>query len=213
MRLIQILLRPLYSLLYHQFAWAYDFVAGVVSLGHWRDWIMAALPHLKGRVLEIGYGPGHLQLELNKNRIVCFGLDESRQMARQASRRVRNQGAICRLTRGYAQNLPFASESFNSVTATFPAEFIFDFLTLNEIRRILTPSGKLVILPMAWITGKSLMERLASWFFRVSGEAPGKPKPISTALHDRFTQAGFDSRSEIAEMSGGQVLVILAEKR
>ncbi len=213
MLLVQLLLKPLYALLYHQFAWVYDFVAAVVSLGHWQEWVKVALPHLKGRVLEIGFGPGHLQLDLNNSRIPCFGLDESRQMAQLACRRIRKHGAICRLIRGYAQNLPFANETFNSVAATFPAEFIFDFQTLKEIQRILTNSGKLVILPMAWITGKRFLERVAAWIFWVSGEATGKPRPISPALYERFVQAGFDARCEIQKMDGCQVLVILAAKR
>ncbi len=213
MRLVQWLLKPLYALLYHQFAGAYDFVAAVVSLGHWKHWIKAALPYLKGQVLEIGFGPGHLQLDLNDNQITCFGLDESRQMSQLASRRIRKHGAVCRLVRGYAQNLPFANETFNSVAATFPAEFIFNFHTLNEIRRILTHSGKLVILPMAWITGNHFLERLAAWIFQISGESTRNPKQISPALYERFVQAGFDARSVIEKMNGSQVLVILAEKK
>lgn len=213
MRLIQILLRPIFFLLYHQFAWTYDFVAALVSLGRWQDWVQTALPFLSGRVLEIGFGPGHLQVTLNENKILAFGLDESRQMARQASRRLHHNGAIPGLSRGYAQNIPFAGEVFDSVAATFPSEYIFDLQTLTEIRRVLIPSGQLVILPMAWITGMRPLERLAAWLFRVSGEAPGKPKLISPALRDRFVHAGFEVRSEIAATKGGQVLVIIAKKR
>ena len=61
MRLIFSLLRPVYYLLYHHFAWTYDLVADIVSLGQWKDWVRTALPYLDGCVLELGYGPGHLQ--------------------------------------------------------------------------------------------------------------------------------------------------------
>jgi ubiquinone/menaquinone biosynthesis C-methylase UbiE len=88
MRLFLLLLRPIYYLLYHQFAWAYDFVASLVSLGQWRDWVRTALPHLNGRVLELGFGPGHLQVEMQKRGLIPFGVDESRFMARQASQRL-----------------------------------------------------------------------------------------------------------------------------
>ncbi|MBE3120212.1 MAG: methyltransferase domain-containing protein [Candidatus Atribacteria bacterium] len=213
MRLIFFLLRPIYYLLYHQFAWTYDFVAAVISLGRWQDWVQTALPYLNGRVLEIGFGPGHLQLSLNEIKLPAFGLDESRQMARQASRRLRKQGAIFRLSRGYAQHLPFADGGFDSVCATFPAEYIFDPQALKEIRRVLVPAGRLIILPMAWITGTRLLERLMAWLFRVSGEAPGKPGPVSAAIKDRFAHAGFEVRSEIVKRKGSQVLVIVAEKR
>jgi len=213
LRLILILLRPLYYLLYHQFAWTYDLVSAAVSLGRWQDWVQAALPQLRGRVLEIGFGPGHLQISLNEKKLQAFGLDESRQMAHQTRRRLRKKGIIPRLSRGYAQNIPFASGAFDSVVATFPAEFIFDLQTLKEIKRVLVPAGRLIILPTAWITGRRLLERLAAWLFRVSGEAPGKPGAVSTAMRDRFSRTGFEVQSKIVELKESQVLVIVAKKR
>jgi ubiquinone/menaquinone biosynthesis C-methylase UbiE len=213
MCLILFLLRPIYYLLYHQFAWTYDFVAAVVSLGRWHDWVQSALPYLDGRVLEIGFGPGHLQLSLYEKKLLAFGLDESRQMAHQASRRLRKQGVISRLSRGYAQNIPFSVGAFDSVVATFPAEYIFNPQTLKEIKRVLMPEGRLIILPMAWITGTRPLERLVAWALRVSGESSGKPGLVSAAIRDRFAYAGFEVRSEIVEMKGSQVLVIVAKKR
>jgi ubiquinone/menaquinone biosynthesis C-methylase UbiE len=212
MRLILFLLRPIYYLLYHQFAWAYDSVAAVVSLGRWQDWVRATIPYISGRVLEIGYGPGHLQLSLNENNLPAFGVDESRQMAHQASSRIRKKGGVSHLCRGYAQHIPFTYGSFDTVAATFPAEYIFDSQTLKEIWRVLVPDGRLIVLPMAWITGRRPLERLAAWLFRVSGEAPGKPGPISAAIKDRFTHTGFQVRSEIVELKGSHVLVVVAKK-
>lgn len=212
MRLLLLLFRPLYYLLYHQLAWTYDHVASIVSLGHWQDWVHSALPYLNGRVLEIGFGPGHLQRFLYVKNLLVFGLDESRQMARQASRRLRKQGAISRLSRGYAQYIPFPGGAFDSVVSTFPSDYIFDPLTLKEIKRVLTPAGRLIILPMAWITGKRPLERLAAGLFRLSGEAPGKPGPLSTTIGDRFSPLGFDVHSELVEFKASQVLVIVAEK-
>jgi len=40
--------------LYHEFAWAYDVVSWLVSLGHWAGWRRIALDHVIGRrVLEV----------------------------------------------------------------------------------------------------------------------------------------------------------------
>jgi ubiquinone/menaquinone biosynthesis C-methylase UbiE len=212
MRLILAILRPLYYLLYHQFAWAYDLVAAVVSLGRWKRWVLTGLPYLHGRVLEIGYGPGHLQLALQQQGIQPFGVDESRQMARQASRRIRKAGGIPRLLRGYAQSLPFPANTFDTVVSTFPSEYIFDPQTLTEIHRLLVPGGMLVIVPMAWVTGTRPLERLMAWLFRVTGEAPGMAGPISSAMSARFTRAGFRVRSELVESPGSQVLMVIAQK-
>ena len=214
MRLILLSLRPLYYLLYHQFAWTYDLAAAIVSLGHWQDWVQAVLPFLEGRVLELGFGPGHLQLQLSlgKKEFQAFGLDQSRQMARQASQRLKKQGVNSCLVSGYAQNIPFLHGVFNSVVATFPSEYIFDPRTLEEIYRVLTLGGKLIFLPMAWITGRRPLELLAAWLFRFSGEATGKPGLVSDDIRKQFTRLGFKVSSEIVEMRGSQVLIIVAEK-
>jgi ubiquinone/menaquinone biosynthesis C-methylase UbiE len=213
MRLIVFLLRPIYYLLYHQFSWTYDFVAAVVSLGRWQDWVNTALPYLNGQVLEIGFGPGHMQLSMNNNKILAYGLDESRQMAHQASCFLRKQGAISRLVCGYAQNIPFMDGAFNAVVSTFPSEYIFDTQTHEEIRRVLVPAGKLIIVPMAWITGMHPQERLVAWLMRISGETPGMPGLISAEIKKQFARTGFETRSEIVKLKGSQVLVIVAEKK
>ncbi len=210
MRLILSLFSTIFYLLYHQFAWTYDLVAAVVSLGRWNDWVYSALSYLDGRILEIGYGPGHLQLSLHEKGFPVFGLDESRQMAHQASRRLHKKGTHLNLSRGYAQHLPFPKNVFDTVVATFPSEYIFDPQTLREIRRTLVTGGKLVAVPMAWITGRRPLERLAAWLFRVTGEAPGRPGTISTAMRNRLARAGFEVRSELISMRGSQVLVVIA---
>ena len=212
MRLLMSFLRFAFHLLYHQFAWTYDLVAAVVSLGHWKAWVLSALPWLEGRVLEIGYGAGHLQLALHARGLAAFGLDESRQMARQARRRLRRKGFPATLTRGYAQHLPFPSDAFETVVATFPAEYIFDAHTLAEARRVLVPGGRLVFLPTAWITGNGFLERLAAWLFKVTGEA-GAIESVIPGIHRSLLVSGFEVRHELVECPGSRVLVILARKK
>ena len=149
MRPILSTLRLFFQLLYHQFAWSYDLVAAVVSLGRWKDWVSSALPWLDGQVLELGFGPGHLQVSLHESGRPAFGLDESSQMNRQASRRLQRKGFPANLARGRAENLPFPAGSFETVVATFPAEYLFKAMTLGQIRRVLVPGGRLVIVPAA----------------------------------------------------------------
>jgi ubiquinone/menaquinone biosynthesis C-methylase UbiE len=211
MRLLLTLYRILFHLLYHEFAWTYDLVAAVVSLGRWKGWVLSALPYLDGRILEIGYGPGHLQLALHQNGLSAVGLDESRQMSRQASRRLRRQGYPVKLTRGYAQSLPFTDLAFDTVVATFPSEYIFDAPTLREIRRVLVQGGKVVLLPTAWITGSSFLEQLAAGLFRVTGQA-GAIKATFPGMKRRLRTGGFAVRHELVEYRGSRVLMILAIK-
>lgn len=211
MRLLLSLLRLFFRLLYHQFAWAYDLVAATVSLGRWKGWVLSVLPYLHGRVLEIGFGPGHLQLALHARGLAAFGLDESRQMARQAGRRLRRKGFTGNLVRGVAQQLPFLKNSFETVVATFPAEYIFDAHTLAQIRSVLVPGGRLVILPNAWITGKGRLERLAAWLFKVTGQA-GAIGTLLPGMRKRLRVSGFELRHELLEHPGSRVLVIIATK-
>ena len=211
MRLIQSLMRFFFHLLYHPFAWTYDLVAWVVSLGRWQSWVQTALPHLQGRVLEIGYGPGHLQLSMHEKGLRAYGLDESRQMAQQASRRLRRKGFSPQLSRGYAQSLPFPKNSFETVVATFPAEYIFDPETLREIQRVLVGGGKFVLVPAAWITGNGVPDRLAAWLFRVTGQA-GVIGAVIPAMLKRLHAAGFVVRHELVELPGSRVLVMIASK-
>ena len=211
MRLVLLLLRSFFSLLYHQFAWTYDLVAATVSLGRWKDWVQSALPYLDGRGLEIGYCPGHLQLSLYERGLPAFGLDESRQMARQASHRLHKKGFLPNLSRGFAQNLPFLKNSFDTVVATFPSEYIFDPHTLTEIHRVLASGGKLVVVPSAWITGKRVHEQLAAWLFRATGQAPAIDASLP-GMEALFVRNGFEVRHEMVELSGSRVLVIVATK-
>jgi len=213
MRLILLLLRPFFYLLYHQFAWTYDFVAWVVSLGRWQEWVSAVLPYVQGpRVLELGFGPGHLQAMLDEKGLQAFGLDESRFMSRQARRNLHKNNYPSRLSIGYAQEAPFAAGTFQTVVATFPSEYIYDPQTLAEIHRVLAPAGRAVILPLAWITGNLPLERLAAWLFRVTRQVSGEPGQLHPAVRERFTRAGFEARGEAIRQRGSLLLVIVAEK-
>ncbi len=205
------LLSLFFHLLYHQFAWTYDLVAAAVSLGHWQGWLLQARPFLKGRVLEIGFGPGHLQTTLNADGLTAFGLDESRQMCRQAGRRLRGKKSPLRLIQGHAQCLPFQGNSFNTVAATFPSEYIFETPTLAEIWRVLRPAGELVILPSAWITGKGLLERLAAGLFRATGQA-SRLELILPGMKQHIAAGGFVVRHELVELERSRVLLLIATK-
>ena len=166
---------------------------------------------MHGRVLEIGFGPGALQAALNEGGVEIFGLDESRQMSRQAGSRLRRKGYPVRLTRGYAQNLPFQTSSFDCVAATFPSEYIFETQTLAEIRRVLRTGGQLVVVPSAWITGKNWLERLAAGLFQLTGQA-GVLEQVLPAMKRRVAESGFAVRHELVETKGSRVLVMVGEK-
>lgn len=203
-------LKIFFSLLYHQFAWTYDWVAISVSLGRWNDWVMAVLPYLIGPdVLEIGHGPGHLQVAMHKQWRQVVGIDASRWMNRIAFSRIACFDFIPLLVNGYAQFLPFRNAAFNQVVATFPTEYIADPRVLSEIHRVLTTRGTLIILPIAWITGGCWYERLASWLFRITGQAP----EWDDYFLEPLKSAGFQVEISRQSIRSSIVLIIRAAKQ
>jgi ubiquinone/menaquinone biosynthesis C-methylase UbiE len=222
---VKTLLRFFFRLLYHQFAFTYDLVAATVSLGRWKDWVLSVVPFIEGtRILEIGHGPGHLQRVLLGRGLLAVGLDESPEMGRLAKHNLRRffrtptgnikyasqQRAYTQisLTRGIAQHLPFPDESFDTLVATFPSEYIFDSQTLVEAQRVLTANGRFVILPGATILGRGLMDRAMALLFRITGEAPPN---LAEIIHERsrqpFVKAGF--RVEVHELNIRSSLVFI----
>lgn len=208
-RVATALLVRFFKLLYHPLAWSYDLVAWMVSLGKWKAWVLSILPDLPGpSILELGHGPGHLQASLAKKGITIFGLDESRQMGFLAKRRVQRAALQPRLVRGWAQWLPFPSASFHQVVSTFPSEYIFDPRTLSEVSRVLRPGGCLVVIPVAWLTGESWLERLIASLVHIAGQTPEWDEQNLAP----FTQVGFTASVERREMASSQLIVIIARK-
>lgn len=204
-RLFLIFLRTFFKLLYHQFAWTYDGVASIVSMGAWIKWVQSVLPFVDGpRTLEIGYGPGHLLVGLYQKGIKAYGLDESIQMGKLAKKRVERLGLLPNLIRGDAQTLPFANESFHQVVMTFPAEYILNSPTLSEIHRVLIKGGVALVIPVAWITGRMLWERVAAWVNRITGEAPAWDERVL----DPLKRVGFEVSWEMINFSYSKIVLV-----
>jgi ubiquinone/menaquinone biosynthesis C-methylase UbiE len=211
-RLLFRFLRFFFYLLYHPMAWTYDWVAAVVSLGSWQKWVYSIIPYIRGaRILELGYGPGHLQKALWKNgtlkSLVC-GIDVSSQMARIARRSLRRAGISPDLINGYAQNLPFPANTFQTVAATFPAEYIFHPSTLAEVYRILEPGGRFVVLTSAIITGSRRLEKTAAWLFKVTRQS----SLWEGRLLEPARQAGFQARVEEIQLNSSLLIYVIADK-
>jgi len=201
-----------FRLLYNEMAFTYDAVSAVVSLGEWRSWQRAALnflPPLSAPVLELAHGTGNLQLDLHAAGIRSIALDLSPYMSRIAARKLRRARAPMRLIRARAEQLPFRAEAFSAAISTFPTAFILAPETLREVHRVLQPSGRLIIVPNAVLTGKGAAQRGIELAYRLTGQRRG----ASFNLGERFNAAGFQLSFAEVPAARSVAQVVIAEKR
>jgi ubiquinone/menaquinone biosynthesis C-methylase UbiE len=118
------------------------------------------------RVLDIGCATGTLMVRLKQIHpdIAAFGLDPDPSALACAQRKARRAGVHVRFSRGFSDQLPFASDSLDRVSITF----MFSLLslaekeaTLQEIARVLRPGGSFHLLDIVKAPpGASLKIRL-----------------------------------------------------
>jgi ubiquinone/menaquinone biosynthesis C-methylase UbiE len=206
------LIRFGFRLLYNELAWTYDLVSWTVSLGKWRQWQRAAIPHLQASpqslILELAHGTGDLQIDLAAAGLCSVALDLSRSMGRIARRKLRRAGFPPRLVRASGLNLPFPAGCFDAIVSTFPTEFIIDSRALREIRRVLKPGGRFVVVINGLLTPDAPVERVLEWLYRITGQRgpwPGDPLVNLRA-------AGLDGQIITEEMPGSSVLMVVATR-
>lgn len=209
MALYRAIVRRIFHLLYHEFAWTFDAVAWIVSGGLWRRWVLTVIPELQGRVLEIGFGTGHLQMAL-ADRPGVVGVDASPYMVRIAAARLRRHGYTPRLVRGLAQALPFPDASFDTVVATFPAEYILDPVVHHAIRRVVTPNGRLIVVPMAQFD-PGIYARLIDLIYRLALLAPVCRNPQAAPPPIPFQIEGMRLSQRWIRAGPSQVMIVVGE--
>jgi len=206
--------------LYYEFAWAYDAVSWLVSLGHWAGWRRMALEYVDGhRVLEIGFGTGELLIEMARRSLSACGLERSPAMQRVTARKMRRRGVRAPRVRGEVQRAPFADGCFDSIVSTFPSPYILDPVTLRETARLLRPphpgqatgGGRLVVVGMVLDTDSRFLRRVMGFIFGGDGESVlAHYKRIATAAGLRVT---VTVRSGRGLSRHARIPVVIAEKQ
>ena len=120
----------------------------------------------------------------------------------------RSAGLPVRLVRGRAQALPFRDGAFSGIAATFPTEFIVDPRTAREAARVLAPTGSVVVVAAALLTGRGPLVKFLEWLYKVTGQREPLPRGDETA----WTQTGLDLRTEWVAVGPSQVLVVVGRR-
>ncbi len=190
--LLKLIIKPYMraaELLYHQFAWAYDAVAWLVSFGTWSRWRRDALAYLQqGSVLEVGFGTGELLTEMGKLGYDVMGLELSPDMHRITQRKLRKNELNVACVQASTKAIPYNSSTFNNVLSTFPSDYITSKETLKEIRRVLAKDGRLVILGLS-VMFKSGFKR---WLTRFLWDDAGNI--LAQRLVERSESVGFRAK-------------------
>jgi ubiquinone/menaquinone biosynthesis C-methylase UbiE len=144
--------------------WVYDLLSRGVEQGEMGERREALLAEIEGDVLEIGAGTGwNLSHYRAATRVVAVEPDAS--MAKRLPEKVVEASVPVEVVTARAEELPFPAASFDAVVSTFVLCSVADPpRALAELRRVLRPGGRLVLLEH--VRGEG---RTEAWQNRLTG--------------------------------------------
>ena len=158
--------------MFNRIARHYDFANRVLSCGvdlWWRRCMVRELPPGDALdVLDLASGTGDVALAVSRNRpgARVVGCDIALEMLRIGRKKCRR--TMVRFCGGDATRLPFPAASFDCVTMAFGLRNIPDRVgCLAEIRRVLRPGGRLLVLEFSLPRSRVIRWLYLAYFRRI----------------------------------------------
>ncbi|QZA06997.1 class I SAM-dependent methyltransferase [Mycolicibacter heraklionensis] len=157
----------------------------------YRRYRRTAMSYAMGRLLMIGLGPGADLMFLPAAVTSVAAVEPEPAMRRMAAAFARRNGITVDIVDGVGESIPFPDNSFDSVHVGLVLCSVDDVdATLDEIRRVLAPGGRLVVLEH--VRGDGVMGRFQDliaqpWAWLASGCRPNR------RTLDAIAAAGFDT--------------------
>lgn len=209
----------------------YDVMNDLMSAGLHRVWkrytIAVANPQPGDRVLDIAGGTGDLSLAFARKvgatgQVVHTDINEA--MLREGRNRLLNDGVLVPSLVCDAEKLPFADQSFHTVSVAFGLRnMTHKDRALAEMRRVLKPGGKLLVLEFSKVAQPlekaydwysfNILPRLGRWVakdeesYRYLAESI-RMHPDQETLRQMMREAGF-GHVDVHNLSAGVVALHL----
>jgi ubiquinone/menaquinone biosynthesis C-methylase UbiE len=174
------------------FPYVYRFGQPVFDRLFYNRYRRAAIAHATGRLLMVGLGPG-TDLKFVPPAVTSVtAVEPVAALRRMASRLALRHGIAAEIVDGTGESIPFPDNSFDSVHIGLVLCSVDDVAaTLSEIRRVLVPGGRLVVLEH--VRGEGATGRFQDLIAKPWSWLAGGCEPNRRTV-DAIAAAGFDTR-------------------
>lgn len=159
----------------------------------------AYLDHIKlppgARILDVGIGTGgnfvHLLQRLPD--LELFGVDISAEMLRQCRRKLAKLDKAIDLTVGFAEHLPYQSNTFDAVMHVGAInEFKDPAAALTEMTRVAAPGAPIVVAD-EWLTEENMNTTMGKSLIQAFPSLPPRSSPPEAAVPEGMEEVAVDS--------------------